>query len=45
MLICFQESLQRLVGEKNAQIGILKLFETFQDKKLNKHLAYVNFLF
>jgi hypothetical protein len=34
------EALQKLVGEKNAQIGMIKLFETFQDKKLNKHLVY-----
>ena len=37
-----KDALQKLVGEKNAQIGLIKLFETFQDKKLNKHLIYVS---
>jgi hypothetical protein len=41
-MINFIEALQKLVGEKNAQIGVMKMFETFQDKKLNKHLVYVN---
>ena len=36
------ETLQRLVGEKNAQNGVIKMFEMFQDKKLNKHLIYVS---
>jgi len=31
----------KLVGEKNAKMGMSKLFETFQDKKLNKHMIYV----
>lgn len=38
----FLDPLLKLVGEKNAQIGMIKLFETFQDKKLNKHLVFVN---
>lgn len=33
----------KLVGDKNSQIGIIKLFEMFQDKKVNKHLAYVSY--
>ncbi|CAF0896304.1 unnamed protein product [Brachionus calyciflorus] len=37
------EMLQKLVGEKNSQIGVLKLFELFQTKKLNKHLFYLVF--
>jgi hypothetical protein len=37
-----KDALQRLVGEKNAQIGFVKMFETFQDKKLNKHLIHVS---
>jgi sorting nexin-25 len=37
------ETMQRLIGEKNAQIGVVKLFDLFQDKKLNKHLIYVSF--
>lgn len=36
------DALQKLIGEKNAQIGLVKLFESFQDKKLNKHLIYVS---
>lgn len=40
LLANIPEALQKLVGEKNAQIGLIKLFETFQDKKLNKHLIY-----
>lgn len=34
------EVLSKLVGEKNSQIGVIKLFEMFQDKRLNKHLFY-----
>ena len=29
-MINFIEALQKLVGEKNAQIGVMKMFETFQ---------------
>lgn len=34
------EILSKLVGDKNSQIGIIQLFEIFQDKQLNKHLFY-----
>lgn len=36
--------LQKFVGEKNSLMGAIKLFELFQNKKLNKHLLYVNIL-
>ena len=39
-VLCFQDELIRLVGEKNAQMGVSKLFDIFQDKKLNKHLIH-----
>lgn len=42
LLLNMPDALQKLVGEKNAQIGVIKLFETFQDEKLNKHLVYVS---
>lgn len=52
MFLCFKlfiyclyrlEILSKLVGDKNSQIGIIQLFEIFQDKQLNKHLFYVWF--
>ncbi|ELU04949.1 hypothetical protein CAPTEDRAFT_89225 [Capitella teleta] len=36
--------LKNLVGEANAKNGAIKLFEYFQDIKLNKHLFYVSIL-
>lgn len=42
ILFSLKEPLQRLVGEKNAQMGITRLFEMCQEKKLNKHLIYVS---
>jgi sorting nexin-25 len=38
------EPMLKLVGEKNTHAGLVKLFDLFQDKKLNKHLIYVRFL-
>ena len=36
------DALQKLVGEKNAQKGTIKLFDTLQNKKLNKHFIFVS---
>ncbi|XP_032234354.2 sorting nexin-25 [Nematostella vectensis] len=35
------EVLQNLVGKKNSRLGTIKVFEAFQDVRVNKHLFYV----
>ncbi|CAB4026229.1 sorting nexin-25-like, partial [Paramuricea clavata] len=37
------EVLQNLVGKRNCKLGIIKMFEAFQDIRTNKHLAYLIF--
>lgn len=43
LLRSIPDGLSKLVGEKNSKICISKLFESFQDEKLNKHLFHVSF--
>jgi sorting nexin-25 len=42
-MFVFSDLLKNLVGEANAKNGAIKLFEYFQDIKLNKHIFYVSF--
>ncbi len=47
----FTETASLIFGSDNARLGAERLFELFQDVRLNKHLCYVrivillNFLF
>ncbi len=42
-LKCAPQTLQTILGQRNCQIGLLKMFETFQDPRANKQLFYSYF--
>jgi len=40
---CAPQTLQTILGQRNCQIGFLKMFSTFQDPRANKQLFYSYF--
>lgn len=42
-LNCAPQTLQTILGQRNCQIGLLKIFELFQDPRANKQLFYSYF--
>ncbi len=42
-LKCSPPNLQTILGQRNCQVGLLKMFDTFQDPRANKQLFYCYF--